>query len=40
MKQGIQKVDGNWDNHMIKIFQWRKVIVEQILEPEEINPKE
>ena len=31
------KVNGNWENNMIRIFQWRKTIVEQILASEEIN---
>ena len=36
MKQGILfwvwwKVNGKWDNHMIRIYQWREAIVKQIL---------
>ena len=42
MKQGIPfwvwwKVNGNWDNNMIRIYKWRETIAEQILTPEEIN---
>ena len=45
MKQGIlfcvwQEVRGNWDKNMIRISQWMKNIIEQILASEEINPKE
>ena len=42
MKRGILlwiwwKVNGNWDNNMIKISQWRENIIEQILASEERN---
>ena len=42
MKRGIlvwiwQKVDGNWDNNMIKFLNGRKTIIEQILVSEERN---
>ena len=42
MKWGIPlwmwwKFNGNWDNNMIRISQWRKAIAEQILASEEIN---
>ena len=42
MKRGILlwiwwKVNGNWDNNMIKISQWRENILEQILASEERN---
>ena len=42
MKRGIPiwvwlEVNGNWDNHMIIIYQWRKAIVEQILASDERN---
>ena len=42
MKQSIpfwvsQKVNGNWDNNLIRISNWEKAIVEQILASEEIN---
>ena len=42
MKRGIPlwiwwKVNGNWDNNMSWIYQWRKAIVEQVLASEEIN---
>ena len=32
-----QKVNGNWDNNLIRISKWGKAIVEQILASEEIN---
>ena len=42
MKRGIPlwiwwEVIRNWDNNMIRISQWRKAFVEQILASEEIN---
>ena len=42
MKRGILlwiwwRVNGNWDNNMIKISQWRENILEQILASEERN---
>ena len=42
IKQGIPfwvcwKIKGNWDKNMFRISQWRKAIVEQILESEERN---
>ena len=42
MKRGIPlwiwwKVNGNWDNNMIGISQWREAIEEQILASEERN---
>ena len=47
MKKGIPfwvlpEVNGNWDNNMTTVSQWREylVIVEQILASKEITPKE
>ena len=31
------KVNGKWDNNMIRIYKWRETIAEQILSSEEIN---
>ena len=31
------KVNGNWDNNMIRISLWSEAIIEQILASEEIN---